>query len=539
MAKTWKVRATGATQAVSMGVAGRQTLVAISSLGEVQALQSLRGGAIASVSGAGIEIASVALREISAGSEQLVLDGDKKWREVSGATFAKDFLLRVDIPGHPFATGTWLTGNPARATVDSMGQVSYVSDGDVTIYFDCPELKLRIPIDLVMETTSEDQEIFVEYESGSLGAHLIEEVESRIQGLDPITCRDQFISFPSNSGYDGSVDATRYTEEGILIPSGDPIPPGPLHAEIRGAENEFVRNPNWPWADVIGIEAAPVGLKNATSNTIQRSPTAAPISPLHLVAAKHYKPPAGYKLLWLDEQDDLIEREVVEWMDPPGFTDFQKSHYDLSVGILDAPLPATVKPFKILPDPATLLQYAKPKDSGQIAVFLQYYYCLPMVPLLHIDQQRHGNLVVMPQGFLAKALPGYGEELAKRKMTAGDYYYRLLVDGGWHPDSSEVDPAWKAPQEIPQLWQDWYDPPDSNRVWYWHGIEYFDSGSLAMFIINARAVLNFCFYGVDGAQTVGSFPTEIKEAMDQLSAKHNAATHNLDFVDLSGFPTYS
>jgi hypothetical protein len=109
--------------------------------------------------------------------------------------------------------------------------------------------------------------------------------------------------------------------------------------------NSYTRNPH-NVLQVAGISLSAISVPSWLPALNQQQLYATAISPQHIIASAHWHPAVGQAIYFVDDSSHAISRLITaekQLIDPNGGTT------DLWLGKLDSPLPASIKPFKVLP----------------------------------------------------------------------------------------------------------------------------------------------------------------------------------------------
>ena len=194
------------------------------------------------------------------------------------------------------------------ATVDGEGQTARVADGSVGILIKVGQVTRRADITVSRQggqTTTQ----FKEWAEGSLGKHIANAVDSRIEGTDPEVAK--------------SIWTTR-----------------------NHSSSTYVRNTSC-WAYDLASKLAAVSTWNSFSGST-RMVTA--LTPRHCVGVPHsnYIPPAGSVIRFVTADNQVVERTVVRRVYPDDYSqpvDFP----DLGICLLNADLPESIGFTQVLP----------------------------------------------------------------------------------------------------------------------------------------------------------------------------------------------
>lgn len=202
------------------------------------------------------------------------------------------------VSGHDLA---WESTNPAIATVDSNGFVTWVGDGRVTITARTGGYSKNKVLGLYTRqaytTTS-----FTGYVSGSLARHAKDAVDGRLAGK--------------------TVSAVRiFTSQNHTAPS-------------------YVRNTDgWPY----DIDLTPISPWNSSGGPRFAGTL---ISPRHILFAAHYQIPVGATVRFVRLDNTVVDIVMTAKLTHPLYTPY---YPDLTVGVLASDVPAGISFAKVLP----------------------------------------------------------------------------------------------------------------------------------------------------------------------------------------------
>jgi hypothetical protein len=186
------------------------------------------------------------------------------------------------------------------ATVDSVGNVTRVSDGTARILAKTRMMTKRIDVAVSRSVTT--TVVLNSYTNGSLAKECSEAVDTRIAGKTASAAK-------------------------------------PIYTTANHDASTYVRNTGCWAADIDLTCVSPWN----SSGGISYAGTA--ISPRHIIFARHYQIPAGATIRFVTTSNTVVTRTLSAVQDIAG-TGYP---YDLTVGRLDSDLPASITPAKVLP----------------------------------------------------------------------------------------------------------------------------------------------------------------------------------------------
>jgi hypothetical protein len=203
------------------------------------------------------------------------------------------------------------------ATVDSVGNVTRVSDGTARILVKTRMMTKRI--DVPVSRTSATTVVFNSYVAGSLAKECSDAVDTRLAGKTASVAK-------------------------------------PIYSTANHDAGSYVRNTGCWAAD---IDLTCVSPWNSSGGTAYAGTA---ISPRHIIFARHYQIPAGATVRFITTGNTVVTRTMttVQSLSGSGYP------YDLTIGLLDSALPSTITPAKVLPSnvldylPSLSLTYSIP-----------------------------------------------------------------------------------------------------------------------------------------------------------------------------------
>jgi len=438
-------------------------------------------------------IPELLLRRTIAGSVSNAQVKDRTIETETSSTHVTDYLF-----GNTFDEVQEWSVHPPLGVISQDGLLSHAANGEVVVVNKSPERVLRKRIALETRTNAPVSR-HVEFLSGSLGKHCEDMVDSRLAGADRDDARCLFSLFPSNSNFT------------------DPN-------EVRGGTDQYVRNPLF-WANRSDLPLyPPVDLSCISPGHIasggvnhKRSPAATLITQQHWVSCAHssFHPGVGAKVYFVDMANNVHFRTtvaVVNSLTGPIKDLFvvNGQHIDFTVGLLDSPLPAAIKPCSILP-----VTYPNRLPLPPAGLTMA-------VPGLALDQQKHGQV------------------MNSQSLGVGGYRHNtgsaiMLGRAAWNrPRSSPVRDAF-------------FDTVYDNRVWTnpnnsrdnRGGAEMLDSGSPSFFIINNALVLVTVWQSPISGACAATYGWLLNEAAAELSTRNGFSPLTISSADLSSFNQYA
>jgi len=330
---------------------------------------------------------------------------------------------------------TFVSKTPAIATVDTDGNVEHVSDGLAEIEVSGEKL---VKEDVAISVVSVGYSEIIGFAVGSLGHHMVQEVGTRIDGVAHLSNTESIFS-------NWSTDLNDITENDSL------------------------------WCADVELS----GL-TAIASTTAEIRSAELISPRHIAGATHHRPT---EVSFLGDDGVIVTRTVSSWTAVENKPESgQTGDSDLSIGYLDAAVPSTVHPLKVLP--ANWESYLPNADKG--------------VPVLFTT---HGTLTE------------YGRSKVLRLVDIRETDTVVL--------SSAHEVTFK--QSLDAIRSEWYHP-----AW--------QSGTALTAIVNGE-LLYFAemHNSIPGGVCISYLIPEVNAIM---IAQHGNNQYQLQEVDLTGFPTY-
>lgn len=256
---------------------------------------------VAGIAGFGLSVsASPVLRVVSGGSTQSVPTLDRIEDVTTGVALVYNYQLAVTRTGDQNAPISYTSTSPTVATVAASGLVTWFAAGKTTIEINHGPVQVNVPLRMGAAVLRPEARI---YTGGAVGsARLAAEaaVDAGLVGKTPSTTMAIF-----------SIQD---------------------HATAT-----YSRNPA-NWASAAGIDLTCISPWNSSGGN-KRAGVA--ITPRHIIFAKHYQIGIGATVRFVAGNNIVIDRTLVDKMDIAGT--------DLTVGLLDSDLPASITPCKFLP----------------------------------------------------------------------------------------------------------------------------------------------------------------------------------------------
>jgi hypothetical protein len=177
-----------------------------------------------------------------------------------------------------------------------------------------------------------------------------------------------------------------------------------IYTTQNHTSSSYVRNINC-WCNDISSSMTCISPWNSTGGT-QMGGTA--ISPLHVIFAAHYQIPIGATIRFVTGDNQVINRTITNKLTHPLYSPY---YPDITVGLLDSPLPSSITPVKILPDNWT--------------TYLPSLSAAYTIPTLCLDQFEHATIAdVYEIGNQVKL--SYPNRLNSEKRAE---YYSIKITG--------------------------------------------------------------------------------------------------------------
>lgn len=245
---------------------------------------------------------------ISGGSSYQFTVNDVVWDHITGSTIDEEFDISVStLPAG--STGIFESATPGVATVDGSGVVTRVSDGTAKINLKVIPLQgahLKKQISYPVERTTAVVNSFNSFVAGSLGKHIYDDIDARINGV---------------TASDATTKLFSTQDEG---------------------SGTYVWNTDF-WA--YGVDWTPIVAWNSYSDCCPPGDAerraGVLISPRHVILANHYTIPNGQTVRFIEQDGDIVTRTVS--------SQAQVGSTDIKILLLDSDVTAGIGFVKVLP----------------------------------------------------------------------------------------------------------------------------------------------------------------------------------------------
>lgn len=249
-----------------------------------------------------ITAVSSVIVERQTGSASTVSDADKVISRTVG-TRLQDRQVRVEsIGGSISEQASFVSSNPAVATVSGTGFVTHVSDGSATISVQFGASSASLPLTFA-SSPGETIDRVTDYAVGSLAKSVTDAVDTRLNGKSKATAGKVFLTQDH-------------------------------------AAQSYIRNPNLWCAD---LDLSPVSPWNSSGGGTRAGVL---ISPRHILFAAHYEISVGAQVRFVSPSGTVVNRTMTAKLTHPSYTPF---YPDLTVGVLNSDVPAGISFVKVLP----------------------------------------------------------------------------------------------------------------------------------------------------------------------------------------------
>lgn len=372
---------------------------------------------------------------INGGGVTEVTERDLVYEEATGATVRNDGQIHATQEGEDnFDVVSFESLDESLATVDENGYVtaSEENEGLVGILVKTQHLKKRVDHNAFVQTSA-TVSVFKEFAAGSLGRHICD-----------------------------AVDAKALAGGGMA-----------LYSTRDHTTPTYIRNTS-NWTD--SVDWTGVAVWNSQTNSSRRGLTM--ISPIHWVGAAHYRVANGSTVRFVTADNQVITRTVV---DSKAIVAGGSTNTDTQVGILNEPVPSSIKHYKVLP--ANFKNWLVGRESLGNSM-------LGRQPLLTTNQLQESVL----------------------RHTLNMFSLTVSHAQGKLPETPDI------------------------RTPYTKTLITGDSGQPAFYLINGEMVVLGCHFSAVSFWFLSGYIDEINQAMEDLAG---APTYSLETVDLSGFTDFS
>lgn len=252
--------------------------------------------------------------------------------------------------------------HPSIATVDSVGNVTRVTDGTATILVKTK--LLNKPVSVPVSRTSGQTVITLNsYVAGSLAKDCAESLDALLVGKTPSTAK-------------------------------------PIFSTQDHADSSYTRNTG-SW--VASLDLTCVSPWNSGGGTAFAGTA---ISPRHIIFARHYQIPNGSTVRFVTDENVVVDRTMTtsQALGGSGFA------CDLTIGLLSTALPETITPAKVLP--ANVLDYLPSLDE---------FYSLPCIAITRQELALVTDLYSLSNSFASCHVPVNATRLTFfEQLVSGD-----------------------------------------------------------------------------------------------------------------------
>jgi hypothetical protein len=355
--------------------------------------------------------------------------------------FLMGAFIGVCLVGDGKAPLQFVNRSPSVCTVDANGLVTATANGIAKVDVVTGIGTRRWEQLMLANQTAVSAPQFQGYVAGSLAKHIVDQMAALISGKVPSD--DTLNTFASN----------RYGINAVNI-NGDNQAP------------DAVWNPN--------NFAAAIDLTGMTVGTFYGGIfPAALVSPRHVIRAKHVS--SQGKCVWKGTDGNFYSANIVRSQALTG---------DICVGYLDAAIPATVKPFKVLP--SNYASYLPSVSKQALPALSKRYSGGDKLRILEFWIMQNQGIYSSTFAVNTNSVPVAGSQFAP--------WFSPIIDG--------------------------------------------DSSSPQWFVINGEAVILNCLWNPSGGTHYGDYVPQIEAAMNALKDAGDGTTYSLLHPTLSSFPTY-
>lgn len=371
-------------------------------------------------------------RIVSSASSGTLIQNDRNMVSVSGASTITDYNTSVEqlVPGF-YPTSIVSSNSGVILGPNQLGIASGVSAGLATLRASVTtNSQIFSSTNVTVSSSTGSTSIrFDSYVNNSLAKHINDDVDNKINGLNPTDAK-------------------------------------PIFSTQNHATSTYVRNSGC-WA--IGADLTCISPWNSTGQQYRAGTL---ISPRHIIFAAHFQINNGATIRFVDNNNNVVTRTMVNKLTHPNYVPY---YPDLTIGVLDSDVPASIGFAKILP-----------QNWNTRLPSLSFDY---PIPCLALDQ----------------------EEKA------------LITE--WYSNSSNIN----------QITVNCKPPIKNSRLAFFENIILFDSGNPCFLIINNQLVIITVWtYGGGGGGTAIYHQKDVINAM--MSSLGGG--YSLTEVDLSGFNSY-
>jgi hypothetical protein len=248
--------------------------------------------------------ASPVVRTISAASSGIITQNDLELVQTSGATTITDYDVSVQqlVPG-TYETTIYSNNSGVILGPDQFGIASGVSSGGTNLVAISSDGSFSVIDVVVSGAIGTVNTGFSDYAIDSLAKEVSDAVDDRIDGLNATSAK-------------------------------------PIFTTQNHSTSTYVRNSGC-WAFDLDLTA--ISPWNSTGGPTRAGTL---ISPRHILFAAHYQINNNATIRFIDSNNNVVERTMVNKLTHPDYTPY---YPDISIGVLDSDVPASISFVKILP----------------------------------------------------------------------------------------------------------------------------------------------------------------------------------------------
>ncbi len=395
-------------------------------------------------------------RMVTPGSTSSVTNDDIVLTRHATAEYITEAMISVNnlLPLPEIRNVTFSSDNESIATVDQNGKITYVSDGTAIIkaipdeHSNWYTQKISVP---VSHTLSGTTDVFTDFTTGTFGEYITDQIESLIASLTSENVANKILEFSAKN------DTTHV----------------------------YTRNSNC-WAS--SIDLTPIIITSSSGNR-----NGCLISPRHIIFCDHYQYNVGDTIYFVSGTNETVSRTLAS---KTSITNTQRSYPDITIGLLNEDVPASIGFAKVLP--ANWLSSYCPNSD-----FLgtDNIYAVGLLPMIMSNKEKKLYINTL------------------QYMQLADMFPKIVGSG--------------------LLYDRYSDLPFPQRAFLDYTVVGGDSGSPVFFVIDNKMVLLYVntFGGTGSGADISSWITQINSIMATLQG--GATPYQLTVADLSGFTNFA
>jgi hypothetical protein len=244
------------------------------------------------------------IRTISAASSGIIIQNDLQLIQASGATTITDYNVSVQqlIPG-TYETTIYSNNSGIILGPNEFGIASGIASGNTSLVAISSDDSFSSVNVVISGITGQTSLTFDGYIAGSLSKEVSDAVDTRINGLNATTAK-------------------------------------PIYSTQNHDTSTYVRNSGCWVADLNLTSISP------WNSTEGKNRAGVLISPRHILFAAHYQINNGATVRFIDSNNNVVTRTMVNKLTHPDYTPY---YPDITVGLLNSDVPASIGFVKILP----------------------------------------------------------------------------------------------------------------------------------------------------------------------------------------------